>query len=88
MKLTPGGKSRDLGLISPTYLLGFFARTRYEAFNGEGILQMTHRFFKSSIDFSLQSGESIVGKIEWQIFCRCCAPETFYPAKKFDEIDL
>jgi hypothetical protein len=46
-----------------------------------GVWQMAHRFGKFSIDFSLQSGELIVGEIDGH-----CAPATFSPAKKFSEI--
>jgi len=33
-----------------------------------GVWQMAHRIGKFTIDFSLQSGESLVGEIERQIF--------------------
>ncbi len=49
---------------------------------------LVNRFGNFSIDFSLKSGESIVGKIEWWFFCQTqCADNLSLGKKKFDEID-
>jgi len=50
--------------------------------NSAQIWQMAHSFGKFSIYFSLKSGESIVGDIEWQFY-----RQTMCIEKKFGEID-
>ncbi len=44
--------------------------------------QQAHILGKFSLDFSLQSGESIFGEIEWQIFHQTLCINNFLDGKK------
>jgi len=50
--------------------------------NCSQIWQTAHRFGKFSIDFCLQSGESIFGEIEWQIFRQTLCANNFLLGKQ------
>jgi len=73
----------NLRPISPTYTHSVFSRKQDEKFFlANSAWQTTQRLGKFSIDFSLKSGESIVGEIEERFFAKRYAPTTYCLAKK------